>query len=278
MSLTSGSQPIDVLKVGGHELDDPAFVAGLAAAIGRLRADGRLVVVVHGGGRAINDLQARLGHAVRIVDGLRATDDAGMDVVEMVLSGLANKRLVAAFVTAGLDALGLSGVDRGLLRCRRLEHPGGDLGRVGEVTDVRAEVLRDLLGTGVVPVVSPVALGADGRSWNVNADTAAAAVAVALSADRLLLVSNVPGVHLADGLATRLDAAAIEEAVAGGAIAGGMVPKVRAALATVAAGVREARIVDLTGLAADGGTAIVAGAIEERIDASEGATRPTPSP
>jgi len=254
---TGPRTPIDVIKVGGHEQDDPAFVAGLAAAVAGLRADGRLVVVVHGGGRAINDLQARLGHDVRVVDGLRATDDAGMDVVEMVLSGLANKRLVAAFVAAGHDAMGLSGVDRGLLRCRKLDHMGGDLGRVGQMTAVRAEVLYALLDAGVVPIVSPVALGEDGRSWNVNADTAAAAVAEAMGAARLLLVSNVPGVRLGGGIAPRLDAAAIEAAIAAGEIQGGMVPKVRAALAAVAAGVVEARVVDLAGLADGGGTAIV---------------------
>jgi len=253
--------PLDVVKVGGHELDEPAFAAGLARAVADLRAGGRAVVVVHGGGRAIADLQARLGLEVRVVEGLRATDDAAMDVVEMVLSGLANKRLVAALGAAGLDALGLSGVDRALLRCRPYVHPAGDLGRVGEVAAVRAEVLRALLADGVVPVVSPVALGEDGRSWNVNADAAAGAVAAALGAARLLLVSNVPGVRVGGAVAARLDAAAVAEAIACGDIAGGMLPKVRAALDAVAAGAGEARIVDLagvSGLSGGGGTAIVA--------------------
>ncbi len=255
-----GLPPIDVVKVGGHELDDPAFVIGLAEAIGALRAAGRAVVVVHGGGRAIAALQAKLELPVRTVDGRRVTDDAALDVVEMVLSGLANKRLVAVFVGAGLDALGLSGVDRGLLRCRRLEHPTADLGRVGEIETVRRAVLDGLLAQGVVPVVSPLSLGPDGRSWNVNADDAAAAIAAALGAARLVLVSNVPGVRLADGVADRLDAVAVAAAIAGGAIAGGMVPKVRSALAAVAAGVGEVRIVDLAGLTGGGGTSVVASA------------------
>lgn len=252
------ARPIDVVKVGGHELDDPSFVAGLAAAVAARRAAGRDVVVVHGGGRAIAALQAQLGLAVRTVDGLRVTDDEALDVVEMVLSGLANKRLVAAFVAAGLDALGLSGVDRGLLRCRPLTHPTADLGRVGEVDAVRREVLDALLAARVVPVVSPISLGPDGRSWNVNADTAAAAIAAAIGAARLVLVSNVPGVRIGDAVADRLDAAAVAAAIDGGAIAGGMVPKVQAALAAVAGGVAEARIADLAAWAAGGGTAIVA--------------------
>lgn len=252
--------PIDVVKVGGHDLDDPAFVAGLARAVATLRAAGRAVVVVHGGGRAIADLQTRLGHDVRLVDGRRITDDDALDVVEMVLSGLVNKRLVAAFLAAGLDALGLSGVDRGLLRCRPLTHPTVDLGRVGAVERVRIDVLGGLLAEGVVPIVSPISLGPDARSWNVNADDAAAAIAGALGAARLALVSNVPGVRIGDTVAVRLDAAAAESAIAVGTISGGMVPKVRAALAAVGAGVGEARIVDLAGWTIGGGTAIIASA------------------
>ncbi len=254
----SAVAPIDVVKVGGHDLDDPTFVAGLAEAVAALRAAGRAVVVVHGGGRAIAELQSKLGLAVRVVDGLRVTDDAGLDVAEMVLSGLTNKRLVAAFLAAGLDALGLSGVDRGLLRCRPLEHPTADLGRVGTVDRVRVDILLGLLADGVVPIVSPISLGPDDSSWNVNADSAAAAIAGALHAARLALVSNVPGVRLDDAVAARLDAAAIEAAIARGGIHGGMVPKVNAALASLAAGVGEAWIGDLAGLANGQGTAIVA--------------------
>lgn len=253
-------RPIDVVKVGGHELDDPDFVAGLARAVQARRDAGRDVVVVHGGGRAIADLQAKLGLVVRVVDGLRVTDDAALDVAEMALSGLANKRLVAAFVAAGLDALGMSGVDRGLLRCRMVEHPTADLGRVGEVTAVRVDVLRSILADGVLPVLSPISLGPDGRSVNVNADTAAAAVAAAVGAAGLVLLSNVPGVRLGEDIADRLDPSAVAAAVAAGAIAGGMIPKVSAALAAVRAGVEEARIVDLGGWLSGGGTAIVAAA------------------
>lgn len=258
--MSTGTRPIDVVKVGGHELDDPDFVAGLAQALAARRAAGRDIVVVHGGGRAIADLQAKLGLTVRVVDGLRVTDDAALDVAEMALSGLANKRLVAAFIAAGLDALGLSGVDRGLLRCRWVEHPTADLGRVGEVEAVRVDVLRAILADGVLPVLSPISLGPDGRSVNVNADTAAAAVAAAIGAAGLVLLSNVPGVRLGDVVAERLDPAAVAAALASGAIAGGMIPKVGAATAAVRAGVGEARIVDLAGWPSGGGTAIVAAA------------------
>jgi acetylglutamate kinase len=243
-----------VLKIGGNELDRAAFLGRLAEEV---RAIDEPVVIVHGGGRAIADLQARLGLKTVKVEGLRVTDPESLRVVEMVLSGSANKQIVAALVTAGVDALGLSGVDRGLLRCEKKAHPTADLGLVGEIVQVQTDVLMELVATGVTPVVSPISLGLDGRTYNINADQAAGAVAQALGADLLDFVSNVPGV-LQDGhVLPTLTAAEAERLIETEVIREGMVPKVRAALTALEQGVRRARIVDLDGLAAGGGTVFV---------------------
>jgi acetylglutamate kinase len=243
-----------VLKIGGNELDQAAFLGRLAEEV---RAIAEPVVILHGGGRAIAGLQARLGLETTKVEGLRVTDPESLRVAEMVLSGSANKQIVAALVRAGVDALGLSGVDRGLLRCRKKAHPTADLGLVGEIVQVRTEVLTELMEASVTPVVSPISLGLDGRTYNINADEAAGAVAQALGADLLDFVSNVPGV-LQDGrVLARLTAAEAERLIEDNVIREGMVPKVRAALAALEQGVRGARIVDLGGLASGGGTVFV---------------------
>jgi acetylglutamate kinase len=169
-----------------------------------------------------------------------------------------NKRLVGRLQAAGIPAVGLSGVDGGLLRVRRREQPA-DLGWVGEVTGVEAGLLTLLLGQGIVPVVSPISLGPEGRSYNVNSDHAATALALALAARSLAFVTNVPGVLVGGEVAARLTAAQAMDGIARGIITGGMVPKVRAALDVVAAGVREVRIVDLAGLGSGGGTEFVTG-------------------
>lgn len=243
-----------VLKVGGNEMDDPAFLPGLAEAVAM--ADGP-VVIVHGGGRAIADLQARLGLKTAKVDGLRVTDADSLTVAEMVLSGRANKQIVSALLAAGVDAIGLSGVDRGLLRCRKMTHPNADLGYVGEIVQVRTEVVLQLVAGGATPVISPISLGLDGQTYNVNADHAAGALAAALGARLLVLISNVPGVTDQGTLIQTLTASRIRELIASGAIRDGMVPKVSAALSAVALGVQRARIVNLAGLIGDGGTTII---------------------
>jgi len=258
-----------VLKVGGNELDDAVFVDGLVDALRQLRGS-HAVAVVHGGGKAIASLQARLHLQPRFVDGLRVTDDESLDVAEMVLSGLVNKRLVGRLVAAGIPAVGLSGVDGGLFRVVMidLQH---SLGWVGEITETNVQVVTSLLEQGLTPVVSPISLGLDGHTYNVNADHAAAALACALGAGELVFVSNVPGVlgqyaHLAKCATAAgrnnpvgecipaLTPAEAEEMVAAGAIHGGMVPKVRSALQALEAGVPQVRITDLAGLCADGGT------------------------
>jgi len=243
---------MDVIKIGGNEMDNPAFVQGLAA---RVAAMDTAPVIVHGGGRAIGALQEKLGLQPVKVDGLRVTDAASLEVAQMVLSGHANKLLVTALFAAGVTAVGLSGVDGGLLRCVKKQVNGADLGYVGQVVGVQPALVQHLVAQGVVPVVSPISLGLDGQVYNVNADEAAAALAAALGADLLSFVSNVPGVIDGTGQPLRrLSAARTEQLIAAGVIRDGMVPKVRAALDGLAHGVAKARIVDLAGLGNGGGT------------------------
>jgi len=249
-------KPVIIVKVGGNEIDDPGFLAGLAEAIAILCVEAA-PVVVHGGGKEIARLQEALGLKPRFIEGLRVTDDASLAVAEMVLSGAVNKRLVARLVAHGLSAMGLSGVDAGLLRVRPVRHAAGDLGWVGEVVSVNASLLGVLLEQGVVPVVSPISLGPEGHSYNVNADQAAAALARALNAASLAFVTNVPGILIDGRVAACLTVQEARAWIAEGVIVGGMVPKARSALEAVAGGVSEVRIVDLAGLRQGGGTRVV---------------------
>lgn len=241
-----------VLKIGGNELDDAAFVAALARTIAGSRP---IPVLVHGGGKEIGQVQHALGGQPRFVAGLRVTDDSALQAAEMVLCGSVSTRLVAALIAAGADAQGLSGVDRGLIRVEKQLHPDGDLGRVGRPVAVRAEVLRELLDRDVVPVVAPISLGGDGP-YNVNADEAAGAVAAALGDAEVVFVTNVPGVLVGGALAPRLSRDDVDRLIGDGTISGGMIPKVRSALAALAAGVRSARITNLEGLARGDGTVV----------------------
>lgn len=243
-----------VIKIGGNDLENPGFVEGLARAVASMAPP---VVIVHGGGREISALQTQLGLTPQYVDGMRVTDEASLAVAEMVLSGRVNKRLVAALLNAGVDAIGVSGVDRGLVRVEKMPHPAGDLGRVGRVTSVRGEVLLRLLAEGVTPVVSPISLGPDGP-YNVNADHVAGAIALAIGASAVTFLTNVPGVLVGEQVAATLTANQAEQLIASGVIYGGMVPKTHAALDVIAGGVPRAVITDLGGLSNGMGTAFVA--------------------
>ena len=244
-----------VIKIGGHELDHAGYIARLARALDEIETD---VVLVHGGGRALDELQARLSIETVKIDGLRRTDAATLEAALMAFCGVVNKRLVAGLRGHGVDAFGISGADGGVLACVKFEHPGGDLGFVGRVENVRAGVLQGLLANGLLPVLAPLALDAVGQIYNVNADEVACAVAAALGAAQLDYVSNVPGVIVDGGVLERLDPADVEAVIAAGAVRGGMVPKVRAALKALGSGVRKVRIVDLDGLSRRGGTTLVA--------------------
>jgi acetylglutamate kinase len=240
-----------IIKIGGNELADPNFLPTLAHLVAQM--DGPLAIV-HGGGAAIAELQAKLGLEVKKVDGLRVTDAASLEVAQMVLSGQANKQIVAALLAAGVDAVGLSGVDGGLFRCQKKKYGEVDLGLVGEIKQVRTGLVAGLAAEGITAVISPISLGFDGQIYNVNGDEAASALAGAIEADLLDFVSNVPGVLQDSAVIAQLTLAQAEELIASGVVHGGMVPKVRAALDAVTAGVSRARIVNLAGLASGGGT------------------------
>lgn len=242
-----------VIKVGGNDLDREGFIPTLVEAIADLQQT-RPCIVVHGGGQTINALLDALGIQPTYVDGQRITDAQTLDAAEMVLSGQVNKRLTLALNAAGVDALGLSGVDRNLLRVKPW---GGSLGLVGRIVGVRTEVLRDLCAENVVPVISPISAGPEGR-YNVNADHAAGAIAGALETAYAAFVTNVPGVQVEGDIAPRLTAAEVTSLIAQGIIYGGMIPKVNAALDALKQGVRRAVITDLPGLRAGSGTAIIA--------------------
>lgn len=243
-----------VLKVGGNEIDDANFLHGFAQAVAGLRDS---PVIVHGGGKEIADLQQKFGLVPHFVDGLRVTDEASLAIAEMVLSGSVNKRIVAALMHAGVEAIGLSGVDRGLVRVEKMQHPAGDLGRVGRVVSVKAEILQDMVAQKVVPIISPISLGEDGI-YNVNADSVACALASALNADAVVFVTNVAGVMADEQVLPSLSAQQAGNLIKSQVIRGGMVPKVRAALDAVKGGARAARITNLEGLASGGGTLVVA--------------------
>lgn len=242
-----------VLKVGGNELDDPQFVAGLVQAIGALA---ERPILVHGGGKEISQLASDLGLRAEFLAGMRVTDAAMLRLAVMVLAGLANKRLVATFEGQGIPAVGVSGVDLGLVQVSKWQHAEGDLGWVGHVDAVKREALNALLALDAVVILSPISADTTGQLYNVNADHVAQAVARTLGAGELVFVTNVPGV-LRDGqVISHLTHQAAEDLMRNGVIFGGMIPKVRAALEAIADGVGAARITNLAGLA-HGGTAIM---------------------
>jgi acetylglutamate kinase len=237
------SGAIVVVKFGGNAMGDEKAMAGFAQDIVLMRQVGVNPVVVHGGGPMINEMLEKLGIRSEFVRGKRVTDKATVEVVEMILSGLVNKRIVQAINDAGGRAVGLSGKDDDMIVC---EADDPELGYVGRPVELNVQVLRDLFAAGIIPVVAPVATGmAENETFNVNGDTAAGAIAAALKADRLLLLTDVPGVRNAEGeIVTQLSPDEVRAMIADGTISGGMIPKVETALAAVEGGVRAAVILD----------------------------------
>jgi acetylglutamate kinase len=229
-----------IVKVGGNRADDAGWIREVSAGVAASRVP---TVLVHGGGKDVTVLQRAMGLEPEWREGLRVTTPRVMEVVRMVLSGGVNKRWVAALIDAGVDAIGVSGEDGGLLRGDVLL--GGTLGRAGEVKEVRTALLGAWLAQGITPVLSPVTRGADGGGLNVNADDAAASVAAAMGAAELLFVSDVPGVKADGAWVDALDGGEAEALLASGQAAGGMRPKLRAAMRARAAGVAAVRIGDV---------------------------------
>lgn len=234
---------IVVVKFGGNAMGDDAAMAQFARDIVLMRQVGVNPVVVHGGGPMINDLLGRLNIESHFVRGKRVTDAATVEVVEMVLTGQVNKRIVQAIMGEGGRAVGLSGKDDNLMVC---EPDDPELGFVGRPVEMNAQVLHDLFAAGIIPVVAPVGTGANGQdTYNVNGDTAAGAIAGALKADRLLLLTDVEGVKDGSGeVVTEMTPDDVRRMTGDGTIAGGMIPKTETALKSIDQGVRGVVIID----------------------------------
>lgn len=232
-----------VIKYGGAAMEEEALKHEFAKDIVLLKYVGINPVVVHGGGPQIERLLTKLEIPTRFVDGLRVTDEATLEVVEMVLSGLINKRIVKEIQDNGGQAIGLSGKDGRLVMARRIE--GKDIGLVGEVVQINGLILKEISKAGYVPVVAPLGSGIDGNTYNINADTVAGAVAKALSAEKLILLTDVPGV-LDDALKpiSVLKTDEVRTLLDDKTIRGGMIPKVKCCLDALHGGVKKTHIID----------------------------------
>ncbi len=233
---------IVVIKFGGHAMGDAEEMASFARDVVLMRQVGVNPVIVHGGGPMINEMLGKLSIKSDFVRGKRVTDAATMEVVEMVLSGAVNKRIVQAIQDEGGRAVGLSGKDGGMVTC---EADDPELGLVGRPVEVNTDLLHHLFTGGFIPVIAPLGMGRAGETFNINGDTAAGAIAGALKADRLLLLTDVSGVKDASGaVVTQLSPAHVRDLTEAGVIAGGMIPKTETALAAIAGGVRAVVILD----------------------------------
>ncbi len=244
-----------VIKYGGNAMVDDTLKLGFARDIVLMKLVGMNPVVVHGGGPQIGQLLARVGKESRFIDGLRITDRETMDIVEMVLGGLVNKEIVSQINRQGGSAVGLTGKDGGLIRAKKLVLSRNtaetdvpeiiDIGHVGEVTAIDTAVVDMLVSGDFIPVIAPIGVGADGQSYNINADTVAAKVAAVLQAEKIMLLTNTAGVLDGAGkVLTGLTAEDVDRLIAEGVIHGGMLPKVHCALDAVQSGVSTAHIID----------------------------------
>jgi len=249
------SGQIFVIKYGGHAMGDDALARKFARDVVLLKQVGIHPVVVHGGGPQIGRMLERLNIKSEFVNGLRVTDRSTVEVVEMVLSGSINKHIVSMIGEAGGTAVGLSGKDGRLIEAKRLELPRRgpdagdgkpiDLGFVGAPTKINIGVLEVFKESNIIPVIAPLGAGPDGETYNINADTAAGAIASALSAAKLLMLTDVPGVLDTEGkLISRMNSAKARALIAEGVVTGGMIPKLETCLTSIEASVRAAHILD----------------------------------
>ncbi len=249
------NEKIFVIKYGGHAMGDDDLARDFASDIVLLKQCGIHPVVVHGGGPQIGSMLERLKIQSSFVDGLRVTDKDTVDIVEMVLSGNINKRIVTSINAAGGQGIGLSGKDSNLIRARKLRRTKRDpdsniekildLGFVGEPTKIEPGILFDLIETGVIPVIAPIGVGDHGETFNINADTAAGYIAAALQATRLFLLTDVAGVLDKSGeLVEEFSIHAVEHAISDGMITGGMIPKIETCIRAIEHKVEAATILD----------------------------------
>ena len=244
-----------VIKYGGHAMGEDDLARMFGADIALLKQVGVNPIVVHGGGPQINAMLKRLAIQSTFIDGLRVTDEAMVEVVEMVLAGTVNKHVAGLINQAGALAVGICGKDGGMIRARKLRRtrkdPGSnieqvlDLGFVGEPEHVDVRLIHALTGAGLIPVIAPVGVGADGQTYNINADAVAGAIAGALGATRLLMLTDVPGVlDNNKKLIPEMTVAEVEAGIASGMISGGMIPKVENCIDAVRRGAKGAVILD----------------------------------
>jgi acetylglutamate kinase len=238
-----------VIKYGGAAMEDPAIRRLTAEDIVLMKYVGINPVVVHGGGPDITRMLKRLNIPSKFHNGLRITDNETIATVEMVLAGSTNKDIVSLINKAGGDAVGLSGKDANLLHAKKIIGDDGvDLGNVGEIVSVHFKILQVLSAAGMIPVVAPIATDHEGRTWNVNADTAAGEIAAAITAEKLIFLTDQPGllreVDNEDSLIRHLRYAEVEELTQRGVIAGGMIPKIEACHKALDYGVRRTHIID----------------------------------
>ncbi|CAI8395419.1 MAG: Acetylglutamate kinase [Rhodospirillaceae bacterium] len=233
-----------VVKFGGHAMVDPALTESFAADIALLRQVGMRPIVVHGGGPQIAQMLERLNVSTKAVDGLRITDEPTMEIVEMVLAGKINKDVVTALNKAGGTAVGLSGKDGRLLLAEKVQRDDGvDLGFVGQPKHVNTAVIEAIRDAGLIPVIAPIGVDESGQGYNINADTAAGAIAAALKAERLIMLTDVDGVKDKAGeLVSEIRRADIAGLVEDGTVSGGMIPKLEMCAAAVTSGVGAAVI------------------------------------
>lgn len=233
-----------VIKYGGAAMTNEMLKQTFAKDVTLLRKIGINIVIVHGGGKEITEVASALGIETKFINGQRFTDEKTIDVVLMVLAGLVNKEIVNLINTSGGNAVGLAGMDNGLLKARKQTNNGVDLGLVGEITAVNASFINLLLQNGMMPVIAPVAIGEAGEVYNVNADLAAGAVAMALKAEKLVYLSDVEGILVNNKLVSTLTQSEAQAFMQEGAIFGGMIPKVTSAFDTLRSGVNKVHIVD----------------------------------
>lgn len=233
-----------VIKYGGAAMTDEKLKAMFAKDVTLLTKIGVKIVIVHGGGKEITDLLQRMGIETRFVNGQRYTDEPTLEVVQMVLVGKINKEIVARVNDSGGNAVGLCGVDGDLIRAKRFQENGQDIGLVGEITKINTGVLELLLSNNFLPVVAPTGVGDNGELYNINADIAAGEIAAALKAEKLIYLSDVEGVLVDGKLLPSLDEKQTKDLIAANRINGGMIPKVNSAFKALAAGVNKVHIID----------------------------------
>ena len=244
----SGS--IIVIKYGGNAMTEPALKEGFARDVVLLKLIGLHPVIVHGGGPQINEMLEKVGKKGKFVQGMRVTDSETMDIVEMVLGGHVNKEIVSMITTFGGRAVGITGRDNHFIKAEKLlidtpEQNGVDIGQVGTVADIDTRLVEGLVERGCIPVIAPIGVGQNGEAFNINADLVAGKLAEKLQAEKLLMMTNIPGVLDKEGkLLTTLTPSRIDELIEDGTLYGGMLPKIASAVEAAKSGVKATHIID----------------------------------